>query len=316
MRPDEPMAEALRVALETRARKLKKLLRKAGRGDVDAIHDTRTTLRRIREGLVVMGRTVFDPSRVARLERGLHDVERTLGPTRDDDVLAADLDAWLKRASRHTRTELASFHAFLSRRRRRAARRLSRALARGRTTKPVRKARRFLRRVQATTSPPRNPAKAVPTLVRHFLPDETWHAYEEVLAYETRLPGDLDVIHKVRSSCRRLRFALELFADALPPAAEDFVDALRALQDRLGELHDHAVAVDRIDGWLARKKVPSSPSLEAYRKSRIAERDRLHGEFESEWRAITGDPFRFALSHLISGEIGTSRPNGAIRLTR
>jgi CHAD domain-containing protein len=315
MRPEEPMAEALHAALEAYARKLKKRLRKAARGDEDAIHDARTTLRRIREGLVIMGRTVFQPSRVARLERGLHEVEQTLGATRDDDVLAAHLDAWLKHAPRHSRAELAPFRAFVRRRRRRDARRLSREIARARMNRPVRAAWRFLcGRVRSAVPPPRNPARAVPTLVRHFLPDETWHAYEEILAYETRLPADLDVIHKVRSSCRRLRYALELFAEALPPATEDFVDELRALQDRLGELHDHVVAIDRIDDWLARGKVPASAALAAYRASRATERDRLRDEFEPEWRAVTGDAFRFALSHLVSGEIGTTRPDGAIRL--
>jgi CHAD domain-containing protein len=316
MRPDEPMAEALPAALETHARKLKKRLCKAARGDADAIHDARTTLRRIREGLVVMGRSAFDPSRTTRLERRLHDVEQTMAATRDDDVLAADLDAWLKRASRRARSELAPFRAFVRRRRRRDARRLSRELTSGGAAKPVKNVRRFLRRagVRAATPPPRNAAKAIPTLVRHFLPDETWRAYEEVLAYEMRLPADLDVIHQVRSSCRRLRYALELFAGALPREPTDLVHALRGLQDRLGELHDHAVAVARIDDWLARGKVATNPALDAYRASRVAKRDRLRARFESEWRALTGKPFRFALSRLVSGETDASHPHRAIWL--
>jgi CHAD domain-containing protein len=303
MRPDEPMAEALRAALEEHALKLKKRLRKAARGDADAIHDARTTLRRIREGLVIMGRTAFDPVRTSRLERQLHDVEQTMAPTRDDDVLAADLDGWLKRASRGARRQLAPFHAFLDRRRRRDARRLSRDLTRGGVPKHVRKTRRFLRgHPRGMTPPPHNPAKATPMLVRHFLPDETWRAYEEVLAYETKLPANFDVIHQVRSSCRRLRYAIELFAGALPAGAKELMRALRSLQDRLGELHDHAVAVARIDDWLARGKVKASPALDAYRTNRVAKRDRLRAEFESEWRALTGGPFRVALSHLVSGE--------------
>jgi CHAD domain-containing protein len=315
MQPDQPMAEALRAAVDAHARKLKKRLRSAARGDADSIHDARTTLRRIREGLVVMGRTAFDPSQTAPLERQLHALEQTMADTRDDDVLAADLGSWLKRASRRDRRELAPFRAFLRRRRRRDARRLSRELTRGRTTKPVRKTRRFLRgRARAASPPPHNPAKAVPTLVRHFLPDQTWRAYEEVLAFEARLPADLDVIHQVRSSCRRLRYALELFAGALPRAAEDVVRALRALQDRLGDLHDSAVAVARIDDWVARGKVPASPALEAYRATCVAKRDRLRAEFDSEWRALTGDGFRFALSHVVSGEPRDSGRRRAVRL--
>jgi CHAD domain-containing protein len=182
----------------------------------------------------------------------------------------------------------------------------------------VRNVRRFLSDPACgAVSPPRNPAKAVPTLVRHFLPDETWRAYEEVIAYETllRTPrGNLEVIHKVRSSCRRLRYALELFADALPRGARDVVVALRALQDRLGDLHDHAVAVDRIERWLARGKLAPTPALESYRAHRAAQRDDLRAEFDAEWRALTGDAFRYTLSHLVSGEMRRGRPNGAVRL--
>lgn len=151
--------------------------------------------------------------------------------------------------------------------------------------------------------------------MRHFLPDEAWRAYEEVLAYETRLPAGVEVIHKVRSSCRRLRYALEIFAGALPSAAEDFVEELSSLQDTLGELHDHAVAVDRIDAWVMRGKFRLTGALEAYRAHHVAERDRLRAGFEPAWRALSGDRFRFALSRLVSGEIRASRPDGAIKLT-
>jgi CHAD domain-containing protein len=314
MRPEQPMTEALRLGLEAHAGKLKKRLRKAARGDVDGVHDARTTLRRLREGLLILGRTGCDPYRAAELERGLHDVEQALGATRDDDVLAADLEAWLRKSPRATRAELAPLHALIQRRRRRDARSLSRELERGRTKKHIRNARRFLRGqgdIGAASRPKR--AKAEPTLVRHFVPAETWRAYEHVLAYETRLVADLDVIHKVRSSCRRLRYALELFAGALPRGAQGIVDALRTLQERLGELHDHAVAVDRLKRWVQRGKVRASPSLDAYIAERTLRRDRLRREFESEWRALTGNDFRFALSHAVSGETG--KAGREVRLT-
>src|SRR5579875_1644386 len=100
MRGDESMAEALQASLEPHARKLKKRLRKAEQGDANAIHHGRTTLRRLREGLVVMGRTLFDPATTGELEDALHRIEQALGPTRDDDVLLADLDDWLAQAGR------------------------------------------------------------------------------------------------------------------------------------------------------------------------------------------------------------------------
>ena len=49
---------------------------------------------------------------------------------------------------------------------------------------------------------------------------------------------------------------------------------------------------------------------------RRRERDRLRREFDGEWRALTGDPFRFGLSHLVSGEMRNEHPDGAVWLTR
>jgi CHAD domain-containing protein len=316
MRGDEPMAEALPVALQPHARKLKKRLCKAERGDADAIHDARTTLRRLREGLVVMGRTLFDPALTGPLEDDLHRIEKVLGPTRDDDVLLADLDDWLLHGGRVSRHALAAVREHIVDVRAKHMRKLACDLGRQRTRAAVRRMRQMLRGSPGAAAPqPKNPAKAAPMLVRHFVPDETWRAYDEVLAYEMRQPADLDVIHSVRSSARRLRYLLELFDGALPPGAEDIVDSLRALQDRLGELHDHAVAVDRIERWIRKGRLPDSAALRAYIGHRRQARDTMRAEFNEEWRRLTGDAFRFALSRIVSGEMRTERPNGAVRLT-
>jgi CHAD domain-containing protein len=317
MRADEPLADAVREAMGAHARTLRKRLRRARQGDADAVHDARTTLRRLREGLVVMQRPGFDPASVGRFEVRLHQIERALGPTRDDDVLLADLDEWLTRAARHQRNELAAMRDLICRRRKRHANALAHELRRRRFRRAVRDLRRWLTSPAppAEVNPP-NPSKAAPNLVRHFTPDLTWRAYEEIVAYEARSHADFDVIHQVRSSCRRLRYLLEMFDGALPEGAEDIVDSLRALQDRLGSLHDDVVAVARLERWRAHGKVRQGEAFDAYVAHRRASRDRRRREFEGQWRALTGDTFRFTLSHVVSGEIGHDRPDGAVRLTR
>jgi CHAD domain-containing protein len=316
MRGDEAMAEALQDALQPHADKLKKFLRKAEKGDANAIHHARTTLRRLREGLVVMGRTVFEPATTRELEGAMHRVEQLLGPTRDDDVLLADVDDWLAHGGRASRQALQRPRDHMANVRQRHMRKLKRHLGRSRTRKALKRLRRFVAGGNgAAQTPPKNPAKAAPSLVRHFVPDETWRAYDAVLAYETRLPADFDVIHKVRSSARRLRYLLELFDGALPPGAQDVVDSLRALQDRLGELHDHVVALERLERWIQDGSLKDDPALRKYLDHRRQARDELAAEFDDEWRKLTGKVFRFALSRIISGEIGKAMPDGAVRLT-
>lgn len=305
----------MRAALEPHARKLKKRLRKAARGDPDGIHDARTTIRRLREGLVTMARTVFEQERIADIEHGLRRLEKSLGPTRDDDVLLQHVQQWMKRTARARRPSLEELQKRLRRRRRKHARALADDLERKRRRRAVAALRDFLRGdSRALVRPPNNPSHAVPTLVRHFVADEAWRAYEEVLAFDTRVTSpDFDTIHQVRSACRRLRYLLELFEGAVPRGTRDVVKALRTLQDRLGDLHDHVVAVAQLEKWMSAGRVPTDAGTCEYLGRRKRDRDRLRAEFDAEWRKLTGPAFRHAIATVASGEM-RSRPDGAVTL--
>lgn len=301
MRSDQPMAEALRDELLPLAKTLKKKLRKAKRANPKAVHDARTLLRRLREGLAVMRRTVCEREPAAALADALRDFERLLGPARDDGVLLADIDEWRSHPTRPAPAP--GLVEWLTDERARHAQSLASGLRLSKTKRVLRRLKRWLE-----DPPPIKPkaalrsARAVPSLVRHFLPEETWHAYDRILAFDRHPVTGLDVIHKVRSTCRRLRYLLELFQGALSPDAMPLIASLQTLQDRLGALHDHGIAVDRIEAALHSAKIPDSPALQLYLAHRRRARDLLAAEFQDEWLRLTGDTFRFALSHLISGE--------------
>jgi CHAD domain-containing protein len=297
------MAEAMRTTLEPWARTLKKRLRKARHGDADGVHDSRTLLRRLRQGLAIMGSSVFDPEVVDDLRRGLRRVEQALGPTRDDDVMIAHLHRYLRRAGAGTRRSIAPLRQRLHARRSRHERALSRELRRERTRRRTARVRRWLERGPRDVLPESNKADtAARRLVRHFTFDQTLRAYEEVIAYELRWPPDLDVIHKVRSSARRLRFTLEVFRPALSPEADEIIDSVRSLQDRLGALHDHAMAARLLERWIAAGKIPGNAAVLAYAAKRERERDKLRAEFDHEWRVLDSDRFRAALFRALGGD--------------
>jgi len=287
----------MRSTLEAHARKLSRRLRKAKRGKADGVHGSRSTLRLVREGLGIMGRTVFDPRRCEALACGLREIERALGKTRDDDVLLEDLDGWLRQVEREARYQLAPLRERIAELRAEHARAATRKLGRSRTRKAVVRLCRWLRGRPRDVLPEATSGgtRAARRLVRHFLFDQTWRAYEEILAYGQRRPPSIDVIHKVRSSCRRLRFTLEIFQDVLAPQAHHLIAAIHALQNRLGVLHDDAVATARVERWIARGKVARNDAIEAYLDRRKRHRDRLHAEFDREWSALDAAAFRLAL---------------------
>jgi CHAD domain-containing protein len=315
MWPSEPLEEALRGVSRAGARTLRKRLRKAAKGDEKAVHDARTTIRRLREMLLVMGSTAFDRQAAEQLATRLKDLEKTLGPVRDDDVLLDSVRRWRKGAPRALGSGIEPLEKRLARQRRRHARSLGDDLARKRLRRTVKRVRQLERGQRPPTlAPPANPSNAVPTLVRHVVADQTWRAFDQVLAYDTRVPtADVDVMHKVRSACRRLRYLLELLDGAVPTGARDVVAALRDLQDRLGTLHDHVVALQTIRTWIDRGRLRPSEAIDAYVRERTQARDRLRAEFEREWRSLTSHAFRHAIGQIASGEMH-SRPNGAVRL--
>ena len=295
MRPDEPMAAATCAVLEAVAKKASKKLRRARRGDPEGVHDARTSLRRLEEGLVVLGRVRCGDQATERAAV-MHRVEKALGPTRDDDVFLADLDAWMRQSSDRAAAGLAPLRARLVERRKSHARKLGRALERSHARRHLERVRDWLgagAREQPSRSRTRS-GKQGRTLVRHYVHDQAWLTYEEIVAIDVRSFRDVDLIHKYRAACRRLRFLLEIFHGALHGEAE-VIAALKALQERLGELHDHVVAARRIEKWLSARRVPATRSIRRYLEQRRSRRDRLQAEFGAEQHALGGPRFREAL---------------------
>jgi CHAD domain len=56
-------------------------------------------------------------------------------------------------------------------------------------------------------------------------------------------PYEVWGLHNLRIAAKRLRYALEIFEDVLPPTAQAMADELAQIQDELGALHDGDVMI-------------------------------------------------------------------------
>lgn len=56
-------------------------------------------------------------------------------------------------------------------------------------------------------------------------------------------PYDVRGLHNLRIAAKRLRYTLEIFEDALPPASQPIANELAQIQDELGALHDADVMI-------------------------------------------------------------------------
>ena len=88
----------------------------------------------------------------------------------------------------------------------------------------------------------------------------------------TRLGDDNEELHDMRVASRRLRAALSLFAEVLPPSAAALHDDLRWVGKTLGRVRDLDVQLDQLGGWLCEVPAPDRDPLTALRTLLEAQR--------------------------------------------
>ena len=207
--------------------------------DVEALHDFRVTLRRLRS-LSRALRSPSDPLLPRRLRRRLRGMAEATGESRDLEVQEGWVRAQISSLPARQRAGIRRMLSVLDTRRRVANERLRRRLA-----------KRFgplEERLRATLVEGKGPDVAQPPAE---LPSAGTLVGEAVLRWTGSLESQLGTVHTVaddraahtaRIAVKRLRYLLEPFQaerSAIAPA----LTGLKQLQDLLGDLHDsHRIA--------------------------------------------------------------------------
>jgi triphosphatase len=199
-------------------------------GEVEAIHDFRVALRRIRSALRLFTREE-DDSKVHKLRKRSVEFARITGRVRD-------LDVHLKRA----RLDLADGSAP-------EAWVLSLAVERQTAMKAVEEMlsgknyRRWKKKLgswlESTPSDPGN--DGLPKAIQ---------VHVEQVASHSRAVGDEEV-HALRIAIKRLRYLLEFFSKDLQPKSRAAINKLSHAQDLLGEYHDTVVGLSKLDAAIS-----------------------------------------------------------------
>ncbi len=85
------------------------------------------------------------------------------------------------------------------------------------------------------------------------------------------IPEAVEQLHALRIATKRLRYTLELFRDVFAERGEALIDQVKAVQEDLGEIHDHDVRLDLIDAELDSLEAES----EAERDESVAANPRI-----------------------------------------
>jgi CHAD domain-containing protein len=221
--------------------------------DIEALHDMRVAARRMRAAMRSF-RPYLSPTARA-LEREVKWLQQALGPVRDLDVQLEHLDG-LMAESAESAEDLAPYRDVLARQRARERKRLIAALD----------SRRYSRLVARFASQlPKGPARtyapgriAAPLIAR----DEILQSYKRLQkrARAVRASSPPDAYHAARIAAKGLRYNVEFFAPAIGPRANEFIAAVKGLQDVLGDHQDAMVATEtlRDHARTARKLTPAT----------------------------------------------------------
>jgi CHAD domain-containing protein len=247
---DDPAGSAVRSTLETAVTRIVASAPDSRRGDKDAIHRVRTSIRRLRSELRAFKELVDGPWR-ERLEVELKWLAGLLGGVRNLDILMDRLRKYARKQEQRDSSAfaLAPFFPAIQARRTDVAQALNNALDGDRYRSLL-----DTLRGAAEHPPLLDPARLS---CRTVLPSAAAAAWRRLKKVARRLrPSDpVETFHELRKRAKRVRYTAELAAPVLRRreirAAHRFIRLTTRIQDLLGEHQDAIDTTREIEEVLA-----------------------------------------------------------------
>src|SRR4051812_32665228 len=255
------------------------------RGDVRALHQARVVSRRMRE---IVPMLQLEPSATRKLGRRLRKVTRRLGAVRELDVQLLLIDE-LHVSGRRAQGGLGRVGVRVSKARDDARKRLSARLP---VSDMARLAKKLSRIIDALRDAERTSSKGAARSWR-------WAIDARVAKRAARLCAAMadagavylpDRLHAVRIAVKKLRYAVELAAEAAGERGTADLRLLKRIQDLLGRMHDMQMLIDEVRQTQASLAPPSVAiwrDLDALVASLEDDCRRLHARYMHARDAIT-----------------------------
>jgi CHAD domain-containing protein/uncharacterized protein YjbK len=280
-RPETPWALAASRVFEHELERLRAHVPMAAAGlDAEGVHGVRVSIRRLRAALKLFSSVI--PARSARLNDELRWLGLRLGVVRDLDVMIEALPDRARVAGLEP-DDLRAAVRVLERERSRARKTMLRGLNSRRHARIQERLERLIG--QAQRSGLRRSRHSTTRL-------EGAHAIRRVyarlrrdakLALEPDAP--LPVIHTLRKSAKRVRYTLEFLEPAIGKTAKDAISHLKTVQERLGQINDASVALEKLRALAGRVRDAHAGFTLGVIVGRLeGELSAARREFERAWR--------------------------------
>ena len=303
LQPDDLMAEAGRKVLHYHFERM--LFHEPGvrlGEDIEHVHDMRVATRRMRSAFRLFA-PFFDDKKVRPLVRGLRRTAQALGAVRDLDVFREKAQCFL---AEHPDLSLDPLFSTWQADYDAARQALLAELDSKRFA-------RFVQRLHTFATTPGMGARTVAgdgvqaQQVRYVAPRLIYEHYERVRAYETVLDNaSLTTLHALRIEFKRLRYAVEFFAEVLGPEAALVIKEIKIMQDHLGDLNDTQVAAEVLEDFISQHRRDHSgipqflrediSGVLAYADAKAAEQRHLLETFPQVWANFNREEVRRSLA--------------------
>jgi len=243
LKPGMPIAEAAKTVLTARFAVVKNYLPLAvekSHEDVEHIHQLRVGTRRANAALRVF-EDAFPRKLLKQTKRTLRRIRQAAGNARDWDVLILALPAAKPLGTTSAKPALDFLLGYAFGERAAAQTFLAEAAAEAGPLFNELSEELPLRAREPEANPPANFGELA---VRQL--GELFHTFTTDVEANPKEPKEL---HALRIAGKRLRYAIEIFADCFPPAMKETVyPEVEHLQEILGEVQDACVGVERLAG--------------------------------------------------------------------
>ncbi|HEY3378012.1 MAG TPA: CHAD domain-containing protein [Armatimonadota bacterium] len=260
--------------------------------DIEHVHRMRVASRRLRIRLALFSECL-PSARAAQWKKAVRRLTRALGAARDLDVqclyvesvradlpdaqYAAGIDSLLDYLRQQRRLHQPTLIDILNRQ------------ERNRTLRAIHDALRPWAKDHADPASP-----ALHALATHAVEGRL----ADLLALETSLddPGNVAELHAMRIAAKHLRYTLETFEALFDDAVQPALQALRHVQDLLGDIHDCDVWIDFLPHFLSGRytrprklaeRAVLEPGIDYLLHTRTTDRAQRFAEMLSAWEGYT-----------------------------
>lgn len=226
--------------------------------DSEFLHDFRVAVRRTRVGLSQV-KHVLPEEVLAKYKDFFSWLGQITGETRDLDVYLHNFEQYKKKLPGTIRQSINPLQHFLAAKKQKSHQQLAKKLRSTKYLSTLAEWEEFL-----VSTPVKMPTEADAKLsIKELADKRIWKAFKNVIKEGEAIDrhSSPQALHKLRKSCKKLRYLLEFFQHLYPQhQINKLIQRLKQLQDVLGDFQDYEVQQENLQKFCEEMQTVNTPN--------------------------------------------------------